>query len=98
MSRLTEQAQTLLDAALSASQRGETCTEMTILIAADGAIHMCAETDWPLDSLAREHGARVAFRITEQNGRVSVFGKQGPHTCLLESQGHQATARLLLRA
>ena len=97
MSRLTQQAQQLLDAALSAAERGEACTEMTILITVDGAIRMCAESNWPLESLARERGARAAFRITESHGRVSVFGREGSHTCLLESQSHHATARLLLR-
>lgn len=70
---------------------------MTILIASDGAIRMCAESDWPLDSLARERGARAAFRVTEHQGRVSVMGREGPHTCFLESRSQQAVSRLLLR-
>src|SRR5271165_1198425 len=80
VSRLTQQAQDLLDAALAATKHGEACTEMTILIGPDGAIRMCADSDWPLDSLAREHGARAAFRIVGQNGRVSVLGREGAHT------------------
>jgi hypothetical protein len=97
VSRLAEQAQDLLDAALAATKHGETCTQMTILIASDGAIRMCAESDWPLDSLAREQGARAAFRIAEQNGRVSVCGREGAQTCFLESRSQHAIARLLLR-
>ena len=97
MSRLAERAQDLLDAALAATRHGETCTEMTILIAPDGAIRMCAESDWPLDSLAREQGASAAFRIAEQDGRVSVRGKEGAQTCVLESRSQHAIARWLLR-
>jgi hypothetical protein len=97
VSHLTQQAQDLLDAALAATERGETCTEMTILVGPDGAIHMCAESDWPLDSLARERGARTAFRVSERQGRVSVIGREGPHTCFLESRSQQGIGRLLLR-
>jgi hypothetical protein len=97
VSRLAEQAQDLLDAALAATKHGEPCTEMTILIAPDGAIRMCAESDWPLDSLAREQGARAVFRIAEQDGRVSVCGREGAHSCFLESRSQHAIARLLLR-
>ncbi|HXP88418.1 MAG TPA: hypothetical protein VN841_27060 [Bryobacteraceae bacterium] len=86
-----------MDAALAATERGEACTEMTILIAPDGSIRMCAESDWPLESLAREQGARAAFRISEQSGRVSVMGREGAHTCLLESCSQHGIGRLLLR-
>jgi len=86
-----------MDAALAATERGEACTEMTILITPDGAIRMCAESDWPLESLAREQGARAAFRVTEHQGRVSVIGREGPHTCFLESRSQHGIGRLLLR-
>ena len=64
MSLLAQQAQDLLEAATAAAAQGERCTEMTILIGPDGSIRMCAESDWPLESLAREHGARAAYRVT----------------------------------
>jgi len=95
VSRLAQLAQELLDAALAATNRGEVCTEMTILIGPDGAIRMSAASDWPLDSLARDHGARAAFRIREQDGRVSVCGREGSHTCFLESRSQHAIAGLL---
>lgn len=98
VSRLTQQAQDLLDAALAATERGEACTEMTILIGADGGIRMCADSDWPLESLAREQGARTAFRVSGQNGRVSVQAREGRHSCVLESRSQKEVARLLLRA
>jgi hypothetical protein len=86
-----------MDAALAATERGEACTEMTILITPDGAIRMCAESDWPLESLAREQGARAAFRVTEHQGMVSVIGREGVHTCFLESRTQHGIGRLLLR-
>ena len=97
MSRLVQQAQSFLEAALAAHRSGEVCTEMTVLIGQDGAIRMCAESDWPLDSLSRERGARAAYRISEHNGRVTVEGREGSHTCCLESQSQKSIARLLLR-
>ena len=98
VSGLAEQAQRLLDAALSAKQHGNSPTAMTILVTHDGAIRMYAESDWPLESLAREHGARTAFRITGAGGCVRVQAQQGPHRCVLESRSTAAIARLLLGA
>jgi hypothetical protein len=97
VSRLAEQAQDLLDAATAAAARGECCTDMAILIGNDGSIRMCAESDWPLDSLAREHGARAAYRVTGRDGAVRVEGREGMRRCLLESRSPNAIARLLLR-
>jgi hypothetical protein len=100
VTRFAEQAQDLLDAATAAAARGERCTEMTILIGADGNIRMCAESDWPLDSLAREHGAREAYRITGRDGAVRVegraHGKDGLQSCVLQSESTARMARLLL--
>ena len=97
MSRLAEQAQHLLDAAASAAAKGESCTEMTILVGSDGSIRMCADSDWPLDSLAREHGARAAYRVTGRDGAVRVEGREGLQRCLLQSDSTARVARLLLR-
>jgi hypothetical protein len=43
VSRFVEHAQQIMDAAESASLRGETCSEMTILIAPDGGIRLVAD-------------------------------------------------------
>jgi len=99
VSRFAHQAQDLLDAATAAAH-GEACTEMTILIGADGGIRMCAESDWPLDSLAREHGARAAYRITGRDGVVRVEGRangtDGLQRCVLQSESTARMARMLL--
>lgn len=92
VSRFAQQAQQLLDTAES----GESCSEMTILIGADGALRLCADSDWPLDSLAAEHGARTAYRISHRNGSVRVEGREGSRRCVLESNTPARTARLML--
>src|SRR5258706_8078935 len=85
VSRFTEHAARLLEAAESASAHGESCSNMTILIANDGGIRMFADSDWPLDSLALHHGAEAAYRVSEERGSVRVAGRQGSRRCLLES-------------
>ena len=93
---LTEQARNILDAAESASRSGQACTEMTILIGPEGHIRMVADSDWPLESLARHHGAQSAYRVSEETGRIRVEGRDGMRRCLLESSSPARIARLLL--
>ena len=98
MSRFVDHARQIMEAAESASSRGETCSEMTILIGQDGAIRMIAESDWPLDSLASHHGARAAYRVSERRGAVRVEAREGLRTCTMESTPPAITARRLLGA
>ena len=93
---LAEQARNILDAAESASRSGQVCTEMTILIGPEGHIRMVADSDWPLESLARHHGARSAYRVSEETGRIRVEGRDGTRRCVLESSSPARIARLLL--
>ena len=96
MTRFAEQAQRILDAATAAASHGDLRSEMTILIGAGGGIRLCADSDWPLESLAREHGAAAAYRVRGGNGAVRVEGRQGGATCVLESATPARAARLLL--
>ena len=96
MTRFAEQAHSILEAAESAAGHGESPSEMTILIGQDGGIHMIADCDWPLDSLTWHHGARTAYRVSEQKGTVRVEGREGSRTCVLESAKPAHIARLLL--
>jgi hypothetical protein len=82
----------ILDAAESAGSPSHT----TILIGHDGHIKMFADSDWPLDSLSWHHGAKTAYRVTEQCGSVRVEGREGSRTCLLESAKPAQIARFLL--
>ena len=96
MSLFTEHVQELLDAAQTAASRGETCSEMTILIGQDNEIHMIAASDWPLASLALDRGARAAYRVTGLNGSIRVEGREGSRHCIMETTSPARTARLLL--
>jgi hypothetical protein len=82
--RLAGQAQDLLDAALAALERGESCQEMTVLIGRDGGIQMCADSDWPLESLMLDRGARTGYRVSSRGRSVRVEGREGSRRCLLE--------------
>ena len=86
----------ILDAAESAVQAGHTPTDMTILITAEGGIHMVADSDWPLDSLQSHHGAKMAYRVSQSASVVRVEGRADSRTCLFETAKPERAARLLL--
>jgi hypothetical protein len=90
VSRFAQQAEQILQAAESAGE----CSHLTILLGRDG-IRIISNSDWPLDSLLRHHGAETAYRVTELRGSIRVEGRQGSRRCLLESNSHTRTARLL---
>lgn len=96
VSHFTDQACEILEAAESASQRGLTCAEWTVLITQDGAIRMIADSDWPLDRLAVEQGARAAYRVIENRGNVRVEARSGLRSCTIESTTPRHAARWLL--
>src|SRR5437762_9453418 len=75
-----------MDAALAALERGESCQEMTVLISREGGIQMCADSDWPLDSLMLDRGARTGYRVSPRRGSVRVEGREGVRRCLLEGR------------
>jgi hypothetical protein len=81
---------------LTAAESAGSCSHMTILINPDGAIHMIADSDWPLDSLSWHHGAKTAYRVSEQSGSVRVEGREGSRTCVMESAKPMQIARFLL--
>ncbi len=96
MSRFLDNAQQILEAAESAVQSGHTPTDMTILITAQGGIHMLADSDWPLESLQLEHGAKMAYRVSQSASVVRVEGRADSRTCLFETAKPERAARLLL--
>jgi hypothetical protein len=91
-----EHAAQILQAAELAVARGESPSEMTLLITWDGSIRMIADSDWTLDSLALHHGARSAFRISRQGEHLRVDGRQDGRTLALQSTPSAAAARTLL--
>jgi hypothetical protein len=60
MDRFLENAARILEGGRSAVQAGCSSSAWTVLIAREGGIRMVADSDWPLDSLAREAGAEMA--------------------------------------
>ena len=98
MSRFLDNAMQILDAAESAVQSGHTPTDMTILITAEGAIRMVADSDWPLDSLQSHHGAKMAYRVSQNASLVRVEGREDSRTCLLEAAKPERVARFLLNS
>jgi hypothetical protein len=81
---------------LEAAESAGSCSDMTILLSPEGAIHMIADSDWPLDSLSWHHGAKTAYRVSEQRGSVRVEGREGSRTCVIESVKPMQIARFLL--
>lgn len=57
---------------------------------------MVADSDWPLESLRRERGAEMAFRVASDRGRVAVEARAAGRACRLESESPGAVWRRLL--
>jgi hypothetical protein len=96
VSRFLDNAAQILDAAESAVQSGHVPTNMSILITAEGAIRMVADSDWPLDSLQSHHGAKMAYRVSQNASLVRVEGRADSRTCLLETVKPGRVAHFLL--
>ena len=95
MSTFFENARGIFEAAESAALSGHPASDLTILVGADGAIRMMADSDWPLDRLLAHNGGRMAYRVSEQAGRLRVEGRTGTARCRLEADTlHSAPCRL----
>lgn len=98
VSRFLTDARAIFEAAEIASQSGQSVSDFTMLIGSDGAIQMLADSDWPLDRLLAERGARAAYRVGEAGGRVRVDARSGSQSCRIESETPDAVARRVLRS
>ncbi|MGI8742391.1 MAG: hypothetical protein ACR2NN_07420 [Bryobacteraceae bacterium] len=96
MSRFLDNAVSLLDSAESAFRAGFAPSDMAILISPEGGIRMVADSDWPLESLQSYHGARTAYRVSQQNKRVRVEGTEGTRSCRFESAAPNLASQLLI--
>ena len=96
MNRFLDDAQRIFEAAESVSASGQALTEFTVLVGPEGGLHMLANSDWPLERLLAERGARMAYRVSERRGKVSVEGCAGRQNCRLESESPRQVARHLL--
>ena len=92
-----DNARNILDAAERVYFSAGSLEETSILIAPGGAIRVISgASDWPLESLRVHHGARMAFRVSQRDGRVQLEGRAGSRTCLFEAGKPDGAARLLL--
>src|SRR5205807_7109242 len=96
--RFIDNAVQILNAAESAVESGHTPSDMTILITPEGGIRMIADSDWPLDSLQQQHGAKMAYRVSQTALMMRVEGRAGSRTCLFEAAKPELAARALLHA
>jgi hypothetical protein len=98
MSLFWENAAKIMDAAVSAVSSGFASSEtMTVLIGLEGGIHILPDNDWPLERIAQERGARMAYRVSQNENCISVNGLNGVTRCRLETEKPGAVARHLLR-
>ena len=84
---------------MAAPQTAEACgggTGYSLLIRQDGSLHMVAESDWPLDRLASEHGAQRAYRVSQCGAQVCVEGRAGARRCRIETEPVAAVALRML--
>ena len=95
MSRFLEDAAEIFDAAERSLDAGHEISATTILVGPGGGISLVSNSDWPLDSLARERGARMAYRVSRQGRTVRLEGREGPRTCLFETTKPFRATRLL---
>lgn len=70
---------------------------MTVVIGAEGGIHIISHNDWPLDRLREECGARMAYRVQHEGGRVSVTGTMNSSNCRLETDRPALAIQSILR-
>jgi len=92
MNSLLRDAESILDTALRAGG----ASNVAILVSAEGGIRIVLDPDWPLESLAWHHGAEAAYRVTTQDGRISVEGRSLSRRCTLEAESPQVSAQRLL--
>lgn len=98
MSRFLDNAREILETAEHAMQAGQSPSQLAILVGVEGGIRIVAESDWPLEALQREHGAKMAYRVQTATDRVSVDGREGLRTCHFETAAPAQVARLLLNS
>jgi hypothetical protein len=95
MDRFLDNAARIFEGGRSALQVGCTQSAWTVLLNKDG-IRMVADSDWPLDSLARENGAEMAYRVSVVGESVTVDGISGRRHCRLRTDSPAKTFKSLL--
>jgi hypothetical protein len=100
VSRFLATAADLLDAAVAARQAQSPQEQsapagLTVLVDHGGGLTLLTGNDWPLASLARERGAREAYRVHQRADQLFVEGRAGAKACLLSAASPDSAARAL---
>jgi hypothetical protein len=91
-----ENAASIYAAAESTARAGYEVTEMTILVRSDGGVRLVAGSDWPLESLRLHHGADMAYRVKQDERKISVDCRTGSRNCRIEAGETEGAARRML--
>lgn len=86
-----------MEAALQAAAAGGGSESLSVLIGAGGEIHLIVDSDWPLQRLAAERGAPMAYRVTRRNGQIAISGQHGHTTCWMQTTAPKPRFLALLR-
>ncbi|MBL8175084.1 MAG: hypothetical protein JNK48_10465 [Bryobacterales bacterium] len=98
MNLFWDNAARIMEAAVAAAGTGYAVSQsMTVLIGREGGMHILPNNDWPLDRIAAERGARMAYRVSQTDDKVTVDGLHGLSKCLLEAEKPESAAKALLR-
>ena len=95
MSRFLATAAQLLDAAVAARKVDGPIADVTLLVDGGGGLTLLTSSDWPLEALERERGARAVYRVHQRAGRLFVEGRAGAKACLLSATQPDEAARSL---
>jgi hypothetical protein len=90
VSGFLEQAERVLNASDRAPEG------VSVLCDSAGRLTLVCDPEWPLDSLRRERGAAMAFRVHHRSSRTVVEGRAFNRACLLARTPPAETARRLL--
>lgn len=95
MGEFLQNAESILAVASRAANSDGQVSPVAILIGWAGDVRMISGSDCPLESLQAEHGARMAYRVSERQGQVRIEGRFGACRCVLESPGHTPARNFL---
>jgi len=71
---------------LEAARHGGEAGALTIVIGRDGSLHGVTGSEWTLEALAAEHGARAVYRVSRTGAKLRVEGRSGARSLLLEEE------------
>jgi hypothetical protein len=88
-------ANSILQTAEDGMRAGHTPTDFVILLGGNGGIRMVADSDWSIEALQAEHGARTAYRVSMNAENIRVEGRENGRYCRLETEAPARAAQLL---